>query len=101
MYAAFKCALCGELHETHVTRCTTCNHPVIRNVHLGAREYCSHFGHDGGEMRVPHTERFLRRETVYREEDGCVLGMGSDENVYSHEYLFRCARCGHERRTRY
>ncbi|MBI4450219.1 hypothetical protein HY634_04110 [Candidatus Uhrbacteria bacterium] len=99
MYTAFECTLCKRLHRQRQPRCTACNYPELREVTLEASAYCEHFGHDGGETRVSGTARFERTIFVPLEEDGITIG-GGDENVYSHEYLFRCARCGFEQRTR-
>jgi len=99
MHTAFECTFCKRLHQRHVVRCAQCNYPELREVTLEASAYCERFGHDGGQARVPDTARYERTEFVPLEEDGVTIG-GSDEKIYSYEYLFRCARCGYEQRTR-
>lgn len=99
MPIAYRCALCKHLHRERSTHCRGCRYPTLHEATLTAQEFCAQFGHDSGEMRVSDTAKFERTEFVPLEEDACTIG-GSDARVYSHEYLFRCARCGHERRTR-
>lgn len=99
MHTAYQCELCKHLHREQVPRCRKCGYPKLAVLTLTAQEFCAQFGHDGGEVLVPDTARYERTEFVPLEEDGITIG-GSDKRVYSHEYLFRCARCGFEQRTR-
>lgn len=80
-YPVYICDLCGKRQDL-VGRCQGCGHPQLRELQVGAEEYCFFLGHDGGEMLVPNSAR----------EEGT--------HFVSHEYLFRCARCGFESRTR-
>ncbi len=99
MHTVYECTFCKRLHQQRVARCAGCNYPELHEVTLDARAFCERFGHDGGEVRVADTARYERTEFDPLVEDGCTIG-GCDRKVYSHEYLFRCARCGFERRTR-
>lgn len=99
--AAFECSLCKKLHRERAVRCTACGYPELRKVTLSAKAYCVHFGHDGGEVTVTGTQR---KEGIVSEQpdlstDGYLIGGGSYD-VYSYEFLFRCARCGFEKRER-
>lgn len=99
MFPAYRCELCNRLHRECPPRCRGCNFPNLVEITLTAQEFCAQFGHDGGEICVPGTERFERTEFRPYVEDGLTIG-GSDERISSYEYLFRCARCGFEQRTR-
>jgi hypothetical protein len=66
---------------------------------ITGKMYCELLGHDGGEVCLTETSRFVRREWDSYVEDGITIG-GHEVDVYSYEYLFRCARCGYERRQR-
>lgn len=99
MLPAYRCELCNYLHRESVPRCSGCGYPKFAVLTLTAQEFCAQFGHDGGEVCVPATSKFERTEFRPYVEDGLTIG-GSDERIYSHEYLFRCARCGFEQRTR-
>lgn len=99
MFTVYRCELCASVARESVPRCHQCGYPKLAELTLTAEQYCAQFGHDGGEIRMPGTERYERTEFVPYIEDGCTIG-GSDNRIYSHEHLFRCARCGFEQRTR-
>lgn len=97
-YPVYVCDLCSN-RQNLLGRCQRCSYPQLRELQVGAVEYCFIFGHDGGTMCVPGSAREEGTQFVPLVEDGLTIG-GRDEIVYSYEYLFRCARCGHESRTR-
>lgn len=99
MFTAYRCEFCKRLHRERLSRCRGCSYPTLIEAALSAQEFCAQFGHDGGEVCVPDTARYERTEFDPLIEDGCVIG-GCDMKIYSNEYLFRCARCGFEQRTR-
>lgn len=98
-YTVNVCDLCGNRQGVAMTRCTSCNHPALIPTEISVTEYCALVGHNGGEMCVPDSAREEGTRFVPLVEDGLTIG-GRDETVYSCEYLFRCARCGFESRTR-
>lgn len=99
MLTAYRCELCKHVHREQVVRCTKCDYPTLAVLTMTAKQFCKELGHDGGEICLPDTARYERTEFVPYVEDGCTIG-GSDERIYSYKYLFRCARCGFEQRTR-
>lgn len=99
MFTAYQCTFCKRLYRECPARCHGCNYPTLTDVVLTVQEFCAQFGHDGGEVCVPDTAKFDRTEFDPLVEDGITIG-GCDRKIYSYEYLFRCARCGFEQRTR-
>lgn len=99
IHTAYRCGQCGRMHDLMLSYCQACNHSRPMPVLLTAREYCSYFGHDGGETPVAGSAQKEGATFVPLVEDDGSIG-GSDEPVFSHECLFRCVRCGFESRTR-
>lgn len=97
MFVAHKCELCGMTYRCKPNRCEYCNYPTFREVELSAEEYCKIFGHDGGEIIVPGTTEFLEKRWG---EYGGEIPWAYEYSVYTHEHLFKCARCGHEKKRR-
>lgn len=97
----YTCEFCGhEMESSKCERCTRCNCPEIEKVEVSAKEFCKKFGHDGGEKILEDTRVLLRRVTEQREK---IHGRGNREvlvEYYSVEFLYRCFRCGHEKRER-
>jgi len=98
-YIVNVCDLCGKKQGTIRKRCAACNHPSLTETAIPVTEYCVLVGHDGGEMCLPDSARKERVQFVPLVEDGLTIG-GRDEDIYSYEYLFSCARCGFEQQTR-
>lgn len=101
---AYRCSLCGSELNYEPSRCHHCNNPEFIIVNLTPQDYCSKFGHDGGTIRLAQSERFERSGT--RKYFTGLSTNGGERfatvacHIYSSEYLFRCARCGGEKRER-
>ncbi len=96
---AYRCKHCQQIHQEKPKRCRECNYPELEEISLLPKEYCNLFGHDGGTRRIPNTAKAEGQTWVAYEEDDIAIG-GSYETIYSHEYEFKCARCGHTKRYR-
>ena len=85
---AYRCAHCEEVHQYNVTRCTKCKYPVLEEFSMSPEEYCRRYGHDAGEKLIPGTGR--QEGTKWVDDPECPYR----EQVWTHEYEFKCARCG-------
>ncbi len=63
-YPVWRCKLCKK--DTALSplngRCQFCNYPELEERQVTAKEYCELVGHDGGEVRLPGTSQFERKE---------------------------------------
>lgn len=97
MLSAWKCGLCTRLQKARHDRCKFCNYPNLQEISLDPREYCKAFGHNGGTVRIEGTSKNEGYHHCNHDAGEYCL---CDTYKYSHEYLFKCARCGYEKRYR-